>query len=289
MLPVVLDSEYEELSDEVRGRELGRFVQLSSGIVHYETAGPATGQPVVLVHGFSVPLYVWAPTFDVLARAGFRVVRYDLYGRGLSERPDGPYDRALFDRQLLELIGVLKIDRPVDLVGLSMGGAVAGAFTAAHPDRVRRLVLIAPMVDQPDIGPLAVPLLGEYVNRVYFLPSLPASQAGDFHEPERFPGWTSRFRDQMRYRGFGRAMLSTLRNFASSDPMDYYRQVAAQKRRVLLVWGQEDRTVPFAESARVREALGDAEFLPVPEAAHLPHYERPEAVNPRLVRFLLEP
>ncbi len=47
--------------------------------------------------------------------------------------------------------------------------------------------------------------------------------------------------------------------------------------------------MPFAERARVREALGDVEFLPVPEAAHLPHYERPEAVNPRLTQFLLDP
>ena len=289
LLPVVLDSEYEELTDEVRGREIGRFVQLSHGVVHYEIAGPPTGQPVVLVHGFSVPLYIWAPTFDALARAGFRVVRYDLYGRGLSERPDVPYDRRLFEQQLLELIDALQIECPVDLVGLSMGGAVAGAFTARHPNRVRRLVLIDPSADQADLGPLGVPVVGEYVNRVYFLPSLAASQADDFHEPERFPGWAGRFRDQMRYRGFGRAMLSTLRHFASSDPMDYYRQVAAQKRRVLLVWGQEDRTVPFAESARVREALGDVEFLPVPEAAHLPHYERPEVVNPRLVGFLAEP
>lgn len=289
VLPVALDSEYEELNDEVRHRDDGLFLKLSHGSVHYEIAGPETGQPVVLVHGFSVPLYIWSPTFDALAQAGFRVVRYDLYGRGLSERPDVPYNRALFEQQLLELLDALKIDRPADLIGLSMGGAVAGAFTARHPERVRRLVLIDPSASQADLGPLGMPVVGEYVNRVYFLPMLPGSQADDFHEPERFPGWSDRFRDQMRYRGFGRAMLSTLRHFASDDPIEFYREVGAQRRRVLLVWGREDRTVPFAESGRVREALRNAEFLPVAEAAHLPHYERPQVVNPRLIGFLAEP
>ena len=49
---------------------------------YYEIAGPAHGHPVVLVHDFSVPSCVWDGTFEHLAQAGFRVVRYDLYGVG---------------------------------------------------------------------------------------------------------------------------------------------------------------------------------------------------------------
>ena len=75
-------------------------MQLSQGYVHYELGGPVGGEKVVLVHGLSVPYYIWDPTFDALTEAGFRVLRYDLYGRGFSDRPKLRYDADLFDEQL---------------------------------------------------------------------------------------------------------------------------------------------------------------------------------------------
>jgi pimeloyl-ACP methyl ester carboxylesterase len=120
-------------------------------MTHYEIAGPQVApsermrrRPVVFVHGFSVPSFVWEPSFRALADAGFRVVRYDLLGRGYSDRPRARYDQELFDHQLRDLIGALALEVPVDLVGLSMGGAIAVGFADRHPASVRRLVLIDP-------------------------------------------------------------------------------------------------------------------------------------------------
>jgi pimeloyl-ACP methyl ester carboxylesterase len=116
-----------------------------------------------------------------------------------------------------------------------------------------------------------------------------AGQATDFVHPERFPDWSERYRAQMRSFGFGRAILSTLREVATRDPLPAYRAVGAQQRPVLLVWGEQDQTVPFALSAGVREALGAHQFLAVADAGHLPHLERPEAVEPVLLEFLRAP
>lgn len=58
----------------------GSYVRLGSGVTHYELAGAKDARTVVLVHGFSVPYYIWDPTFDALTAAGFRVLRYDLTG-----------------------------------------------------------------------------------------------------------------------------------------------------------------------------------------------------------------
>src|SRR5258708_5112381 len=102
----------------------GSYVQLADGVTHYGLAGPSDGRTVVLVHGFSVPYYIWDPTFAALTQGGFRVLRYDLYGRGFSDRPAIRYDADLYVRQLRELLGALKIDGPVDLIGVSMGGPV---------------------------------------------------------------------------------------------------------------------------------------------------------------------
>ena len=80
--------ETEELNDTVRANTPGSFVLLSDGYTHYELGGDENGEPVVLVHGFSVPYFIWDPTFDFLTKSGFRVLRYDLFGRGYSDRPE---------------------------------------------------------------------------------------------------------------------------------------------------------------------------------------------------------
>ena len=85
------DQESDTLNDQTRTGVAGSFVRLPHGTVHYQLAGPERGRTVVLVHGFSVPYYIWDPTYDELVKKGFRVLRYDLYGRGYSDRPDEVY------------------------------------------------------------------------------------------------------------------------------------------------------------------------------------------------------
>ncbi len=97
------------LDDKARSVSPGDFVQLSQGYVHYQLEGPETGETVVLVHGFSAPMFIWERTVPALTKAGFRVLSYDLYGRGYSDRPDVAYDKDLFDTQLLELLDALDI------------------------------------------------------------------------------------------------------------------------------------------------------------------------------------
>ena len=80
------------------------------------------------------------------------------------------YDEQLFNRQLLELLSTLNIRKPVDLVGSSMGGAIAFIFTAQHPEKVRKLLLIDPAgfpVDLPLTGQIGrLPGVGYYLTYV---------------------------------------------------------------------------------------------------------------------------
>src|SRR5215813_9617396 len=99
-LYVYADPEHLELDAATRGRLPGRFAKLSDGYTHYELGGPAEGRVVVLAAGFSVPYYIWDPTFAALTAGGFRVLRYDYYGRGYSDRPTIPFDDEMYVRQL---------------------------------------------------------------------------------------------------------------------------------------------------------------------------------------------
>jgi pimeloyl-ACP methyl ester carboxylesterase len=141
------------LDDAARKTAPGRFVRLSDGVTHFEIAGPDAGRTVVLVHGFSVPLYIWDSTATALVAAGYRVLRYDEYGRGWSDRPSVDYTADLYDRQLSELLDSLRITERIDLGGVSMGGWVTGTFASRHPNKLRSLVLVDPVAGKTGTSP----------------------------------------------------------------------------------------------------------------------------------------
>lgn len=265
----------------------GAFVMLDDGQTHYELAGPDTGRVAVLVHGFSVPSYIWDSTFYALARAGHRVVRYDLFGRGWSDRPDAPYDADFYDAQLAGLLDSLQLTGPVDLFGLSFGGAVAAHFAAEHPSRVRTLVLVDPLTVAREVrGVLGVPVLGGYFWQVAAVPRLADGQMVDFLHPERFPDWVERYRPQTHYRGFGRSLRRSLLAGGSMDFPRTYARIARAGTPVLLVWGKQDATVPISHAENVTRAIPTTEFFAVDSAGHLPHLEQAGAFNARLFEFL---
>lgn len=77
----------------------GKFIKLSQGITHYQLEGPENGEVVILVHGFSVPYYIWDGTYEFLVKNGYKVLRYDMYGRGYSDRPVTVYNKNLYNTQ----------------------------------------------------------------------------------------------------------------------------------------------------------------------------------------------
>ena len=152
---------------------------------YYELGGPDDGEMVVLVYGFFVPAYIWDPTFESLTSDGYRVLRFDLYGRGHSDRPDAVYTIPFIADQLDQLTRALSVDTPFNLLGLSMGGPITAQFANQYPGKVKCLVLIDPMVFPPseeDISPLCLPLIGEYMANVYLIPQLAAGQIDGYRQ-----------------------------------------------------------------------------------------------------------
>jgi pimeloyl-ACP methyl ester carboxylesterase len=279
-----------DLTPATRAGLPGSFAELPSGVTHYENSGDLAAPLVVLVHGFSVPYYIYDPTVPDLVNAGFSVLRYDLYGRGYSDRPVTDYTLDLYLTQLTQLLDHLTIDQPIHIVGLSQGAPIAAAFTNRNPDQVETLTLIDPLITdvQPaDILPMGLSLIGEYITRVVLVPHiLPASQADDLHHPENYPDWEQRYRDQLRYKGFTRAILSSIRHLPQMRPMQEYRAVAAVGIPIQLIWGRHDQTIPYADIESFMAQLPHTQLHIIEDAGHIPHFEHPEVVNPLIVAFL---
>jgi pimeloyl-ACP methyl ester carboxylesterase len=195
-----LNRETQTLDGPVREALSGSYVTLSAGVTHYELSGPEDGETVVLIHGGTIPLYAWDAQVSPLRDAGFRVLRYDQFGRGYSDRPNVDYDRAFYRKQLEDLLAALDIESPVNLIGVSFGGAIAATFAKAHPERVAKLVLIAPVVDYAEgrvlFGLAKIPLLSEWYARVFSVRATVARANGFFQASGADPSYAQRFEEQ---------------------------------------------------------------------------------------------
>lgn len=221
--------ETKELNHAIRSQAPGDFIQLTNGWSHFQLGGPENGNPVVLVHGFSVPYFIWDPTFDFLTASGFRVLRYDLLGRGFSDRPRTRYDIDLFCQQLRDLLGKLGFKR-TNLVGLSMGGPISASFTTRHPERVKKLVMVDPVGARSVTFPgllrvMLTPGIGELALGFFGRTQLAKSIASDFYDPAHVKAFAQKYMGQMEYKGFFQAILSTMRSGMLGDFSSTYQDI----------------------------------------------------------------
>tara|TARA_R110002094_G_scaffold157991_5_gene144138 strand:- start:794 stop:1837 length:1044 start_codon:yes stop_codon:yes gene_type:complete len=265
------------------------FAELSEGIVHYRMTGPETGPVVILIHGFRTPSYIWKDHLTPLADAGYRVVAFDNYGRGFSDRPEGDYTAERTDQLILELLDHLKISRPSHVVGYSMGGATAVIFAANHPTKVRSLSLIAPAgTGEPSFLPglLALPGLGEIIFHYAgdMLGRGSAERAAKASaNPERH---LVDHEAQAGFDGYNRALLSSLRHYPLRDAQDAYRTIGASNLPVQIIWGTDDDVVPYANSEEITALVPGATLHTFEEADHLVPLAAAEKLNTLLVEFV---
>jgi pimeloyl-ACP methyl ester carboxylesterase len=129
-------------------------------------------------------------------------------------------------------------------------------------------------------------VIGELGLGLFGRESLVKSSASDLFDPQMVEVFQSRFSVQMQFRGFRRAILSTMRSGMLGSFYETYERVGKLGKSTLLFWGRDDITVPFEHNEKIRIAIPHAEFHAIDNCGHIPHFEKPEIVNPILKRFL---
>ena len=263
----VLETEWRQIDDNVRKNVSGSFVKLNNGYVHYELLGPDSGKTIVLIHGFSIPYVIWDHTIRALADEGYRVLRYDLYGRGYSDRPDVTYNEELYDNQLSDLLDSLKISGKINLVGLSMGGVIAMNYTDCHPDIVEDVTLIDPAgfldENQNYAKILNTPIIGNYLAGVFGNLVLSEKIKQNFCDSTSCIIVEPMILEQLKYNGYKRALINTICNFNLTDRNELVKRLGKTNRRFMLIWGKEDKIIPFAKSENFIKLIPDIEFHPI--------------------------
>lgn len=267
--------------------ELGEYVALSAGITRYELSGPVDGPRVLLVHGLSGPLDIWNPTLPALTAAGYRVLRYDLYGRGFSDRPRVEYGPALYRQQLRELQEHVGWSGPMRCIGWSMGCLILADFLKFTPGLATHLCFFTPAgmpLDLPFTAKLAkAPIIGDVLMTTIGKQVL--SNGDGFHRLEDAGRYLGLVKEQMGYGGFTRSILSSLRNMPLQDALDLYAELNEQGIPTLVIWGEHDSVIPASSTKNLLEAMPGIELQVLEESGHAVHFERAETVNPLLVQF----
>ncbi len=241
------------------------------------------GEPLVLLHGGSGSWTHWVRNVDALAAAGRRVLAADLPGCGDSARPPGNQDADGIVPVVEQGVRLLAGDRPVDFAGFSFGGLVSGLLASAHPQRVKRLVLMgAPALGLRDRRPP--------VANWRDAPDDAAREAAHrknlsvwmLHRPESIDAYAVALhaanvrRDRLLKRRL--AMTDIL---AKKLPTLQCPVAAVYGALDGLNVGHIDQLEP-----RFRLAAGFRELVMVPGAGHWLQYEEADATNRALLRLL---
>lgn len=280
------------LSDADRAASApGKTVSIEDGTLHYVVRGPDDGPPVVMVHGFSTPHFIYEQNAQALADQGYRVYQFDHFGRGWSDRPKGPYDTAFYDREVLQFLDALGLTEPVRLVGLSMGGVISAEFVANHPDRVSQLFLVvsagiatSTSSDSLSHKVLMTPLIGDWVWQV-FGKSILTGQMDDVDQLPEAKRLQGDLEIQMQYRGYFPALLSTYRHMPMQGRAETFQRAAATGTPIKAVFGDADTVVPISSAERLKAVAPSITVNVIEGGTHGLNYMRYDEMNPMLLSF----
>lgn len=265
------------------------FAELAEGRTHYELTG-TSGAFFVLVHGALGPMTVWDKLVPVLVGAGHRTLRYDLLGRGQSERIPRPYTLELYRKQLEQLISFLKISEPIVLVGSSMGAIIIADFALNSPVAVDRFVFVGPAgfpLDSKTSAQIAkLPIVGDAAMALAGRKVLVEEAKKYFFDARKNHEFINGFETQLKIRGTTGAILSTIRRVHVQDSLELYQTLGRKQKPTILVWGKQDRTFPYYHHPEFLKAVPKARLIEVDRAAHLPQYERADFVGTAMLDFL---
>lgn len=265
------------------------FVEVSGVRLHVRDSGPKDAPAVILIHGFGASLHTWELWAGPLSQR-LRVIRYDLTGAGLTGAdPTGDYTDERSMQLLIALMDRFGIAH-ASIVGHSMGGRVAWRFAADHPERVDRLVLVAPdgfaspgfeYDRKPD-----VPAVMELMRFVMPKALLRMNLAPAYADQEKLTDEVvTRYFDLMVAPGVRGALLERLRQVVRRDPVP---KLASIQAPVLLVWGEQDAAIPVTNAADYQKALKRSQLVTFPGVGHIPQEEAPEVSLQAVRAFLLQ-
>lgn len=267
----------------------GEYLTTADGLrIHYLQAGPEDGEVVLFLHGSGNGASGYSNfkgNYPVLAEAGYRCIVPDMVGFGYSDKPeDVDYHLDYFVESLKQSLDTLGIDK-VTLVGNSLGGAVALGFALAHPDRLARLILMAPggLNDLPDY--LAMPGMADMF--ALFQSEEPVTEARmkEFFI-KAFVVNPDCVDDELVHERFEMMKLQNPRVMQTLVVPNMTEELGRIKTPTLTLWGLNENMMPDSGIMRLAKGLPNGRMVLVPNCGHWVMIEHQDLFNRTVLDFL---
>ena len=253
------------------------------------------GPPIILIHGFGGSMWQWEYQQHALSQH-FRVFTLDLPGAGVSDKPDIDYRP---DEMLDFFVGFMDaVKTPqATLVGNSMGAGLAIGMALAHPTRVAKLVLIDGLpqhvlkkLTSPSIRRAletsAPTWLVSFGNILFGRLMIEPTLREIVHDPALLtPAVIERSNRNRRRPGLIKPIM-TVRDNLPLWESEFATRLGDITHPTLVLWGEEDRVFPIAVGEELHQTIKGSRFIRVPNAGHIPQWERPDVVNQELITFI---
>lgn len=275
------------LTETIRNTAPGKFLKLDAGWVHYVDKGADSAETVLLIHGGGVTgIEVWKNQIPFLLNKGYRVIAYDLYGRGFSDRPQIKNSPKLFNDQLTSLLDSLNIHQPIDIISMSMGAIIAVDYAKAHPDKVKKLIMLDPALSggANNNKLLKIPVVSNMLMTLYWYPRAVENQRKEFVDQQIFNDYSKRLNYFMNFKGYKHSNYSTWMDMLNKNRIEDLNQIKSIKG--LLIYGTNDPYFSADLAKRCQENYPGLQVHPISSAGHMPHFEKPQIVNPIIDSFL---
>ena len=256
----------------------------SNGSAHSVQRG--SGQPVVLLHGIASSVFTWESILEPLAVAGYRALALDLLGHGDSVKPDHAdgYQIEAYYQHFLNWLGEQQLDRPLRLIGHSLGAYLSLKYAQQHPELIDRMVLINPFYDprqlsawlklstaRPELSARVLESAPEWL----ILPLVrlnPNLAAGLPHETIQ--------RMASDYRRMNPKIIHTVNTIQNLSEM-----LPSIQTKTLVIWGNKDLTLTPTSFGKLVELMPNAHGFPLRGVGHSPHLARSREVSKAILDF----
>ncbi len=246
--------------------------------------------PVLILHGFDSSLLEFRRLFPLLTQKDYgerEVWLVDMLGFGFSDRP---IDVALNPDTIkthLHAFIQQKIQRPVTLIGASMGGAAAIDFCLAYPELVEDLVLLdsAGYQNGPVIGKFLFPPLDQWAVEFLRRPDVRRKiSLNAYFDGDRLVTPDAELCAQLHL--LMPRWDEGLKAFTKSGGYPKLRSRLPQvQAKTLLLWGRQDKILGTKDAVPFSQAIPKCELVWIDQAGHVPHLEQPQAIAEAIAGF----
>jgi 2-hydroxy-6-oxonona-2,4-dienedioate hydrolase len=260
-----------------------KFTNVNGYMIRYLEDGPPGGKILILLHGLGASAERWSSVIPTLSR-DCRVIAPDIIGFGYSDKPAVEYTMDFFIEFLRSFLDNLGISK-ASIIGSSLGGHIASEFAIRFNHMVEKLVLVSPAGMMRKSSPaldryIMAALYPEY-QRVYetFREMVYDSNAVN---QEILMDFVNR----MSLPNAKYAFMSTLLGIRYAP--DLHGRLSNITAPTLLVWGENDTTIPLAEYSNQYNGIPNMEeIVVIKNCRHVPHVEKPATFNRIVLRFLM--